>query len=92
MQEYENFLLEKSFLILKNTISSESYLAFDFLFRQELPIREVIARTGFSAPALYTLKHRCLTKLRRIIFELIQELETPLETVEKPELHKDAHS
>ena len=35
MQEYERFLLERSFLILKNSISSESYLAFDMLFRRK---------------------------------------------------------
>ncbi|MBQ4336760.1 MAG: sigma-70 family RNA polymerase sigma factor [Lentisphaeria bacterium] len=81
MQEYEQFLLDRSFLILKNSISSESYLAFDMVFRQKIPVEEVVACTGFSAGALYTLKHRCLKKLRRIISELGRDLGTPQETV-----------
>lgn len=85
MQEYEQFLLERSFLILKNSISSESYLAFDMLFRQELPIKEVVAQTGMSAGALYTLKHRCLKKLHLIISEMISEMETPRETEQEVE-------
>ena len=85
MQEYEQFLLEKSFLILKNSINSESFLAFDMLFRQEIPIKEVIALTGMSAGALYTLKHRCLKKLHQIISDMILELETPQETAREVE-------
>lgn len=77
MQEYEQFLLERSFLILKNSISSESYLAFDMLFRQNIPVKEVVAQTGISAAALYTMKHRCLKKLRAIISEMSLELGIP---------------
>lgn len=85
MQEYEDFLLERSLQILKNSISSESYLAFDMLFNRNLPVKEVVARTGMSASALYTNKHRCLKKLREIIFSLSQALETPPGTVPEAE-------
>ena len=33
-------------------------------------VQEAVARTGMTASALYTLKHRCLKKLRVIISEL----------------------
>lgn len=85
MQEYERFLLERSFLILKNSISSESYLAFDMLFCQNMPVQEVVSRTGFSTSKLYTLKHRCLKKLQNIIQMLIQEIETPSKTAPEAE-------
>ena len=86
MLEYERFLLERSFLILKNSISSESYLAFDMLFCQNLPIREVAAKTGFSTSKLYTLKHRCLKKLKEIIPVVVEEkMETPPKTVQEAE-------
>lgn len=80
MHEYEQFLLERSFLILKNSISSENYLAFDMLFRQNIPIKEVVACTGMSASALYTNKHRCLKRLRAIISGMSLELGIPEET------------
>lgn len=85
MQEYEQFLLDRSLLILKNSVSSESYLSFDMLFCQKLSIAEVVAKTGFSTSRLYTQKHRCLKKLRAIIQELIRELEIPPETVPEVE-------
>lgn len=85
MLEYERFLLERSFLILKNSISSESYLAFDMLFCQNMPIQEVAGKTGFSTSKLYTLKHRCLKKLKKIIPMLIKEMETPSKTVQEAE-------
>ena len=55
------------------------------LFRQEIPIKEVVALTGMSAGALYTLKHRCLKKLHQIISDMILELETPQETAREVE-------
>lgn len=79
MQEYEQFLLERSFAVLKDSISSESFLAFDMLFVQNLPIKEVVMQTGLSASALYTLKHRCLKKLRGIISDMMMSQETPPE-------------
>ena len=85
MQEYERFLLEKSFLILKNSISSENFLAFDMLVCQNLTVKEVVARTGFSTSKLYTLKHRYLKKLQEIIRELLLELKTPPKTVQEAE-------
>lgn len=85
MHEYEQFLLDRSFEILKNSISSESYLAFDMLVRQELPIKEVVAQTGMSAGALYTLKHRCLKRLNLIISEMLAQLGTPQETAPEAE-------
>jgi len=71
MQEYEQFLLDRSLQILKDSISSESYQAFEMLFVRNLPVREVVAGTGMTASALYTMKHRCLKRLRRIISELV---------------------
>ena len=85
MKEYENFLLERSFLVLKNSISSESFLAFDMLFCRKLPVKEVVAQTGISAGALYTLKHRCLKRLQEIINDLTLEQETQSGTVPEAE-------
>ena len=90
MQEYEKFLLDRSFLILQCSVSSETFLAFDMLVRQELPVKEVISRTGMSAVALYTIKHRCIRKLRKIINGLRMELEIPSNIAPASELHTNA--
>ena len=92
MREYEQFLLDRSFLILKHSISSETYLAFDMLVRQNLPVKEVVARTGISAAALYTTKHRCMKKLREIINGIRLELGIPQGTAAVPGTHKDGRA
>ena len=92
MHEYEQFLLDRSFLILKHSISSETYLAFDMLIRQNLPVKEVVARTGISAAALYTTKHRCMKKLREIISGIRLELGIPQGTAAVSGTHKDGRA
>lgn len=80
LREYEQFILDKSFLILKESVDSETYLAFEMLFIEDRPVPEVAAVTGKTANALYSIKHRCLKKLQKIITELQNELETRRDT------------
>lgn len=80
MREYQNFMLERSLLILKESVDSETYLAFEMLFIEGRPVSEVAAITGKTANALYSIKHRCLKKLQMIIIQLQARLETPPDT------------
>ena len=80
MREYEQFILDRSFLILKESVDSETYLAFEMLFLEDRPVPEVAAVTGKTANTLYSIKHRCLRKLQTIIIELENELETRRDT------------
>lgn len=88
MREYEDFLLEKSFDILRRSVDSETYLAFELLTVQERPVPEVVRITGKTAGAIYTLKHRCMKKLRAIIDDLDRQLEIQLETDRPAERRK----
>ena len=76
MREYEQFILDRSFLVLKESVDSETYLAFEMLFIEDRPVPEVATLTGKSANTLYSIKHRCLKKLQAIIIELENGLET----------------
>ena len=78
--EYQRLILDRSFRILKDTVDDETYLAFEMLFIEERPVREVAAITGKTANALYSIKHRCLNKLQAIIVQLQEQLETPPDT------------
>ena len=80
MREYERLILDRSFLILKESVDSETYLAFEMLFIEDRPVSEVAAITGKTANTLYSVKHRCLNKLQKIIIELQNQLETPPDT------------
>ena len=80
LREYERLILDRSFLILKESVDSETYLAFEMLFIEDRPVSEVVAITGKNANALYSVKHRCLNKLQKIIIELQNQLETPSDT------------
>ena len=80
LREYERLILDRSFLILKESVDSETYLAFEMLFIEDRPVAEVAAITGKTANALYSVKHRCLNKLQRIIVELQNQLETRPDT------------
>ena len=80
MREYERLILDRSFLILKESVDSETYLAFEMLFIEDRPVSEVAAITGKTANALYSVKHRCLNKLQTIIIQLQNQLETPPDT------------
>ena len=83
LREYERLILDRSFLILKESVDSETYLAFEMLFVEDRPVSEVAAVTGKTANALYSIKHRCLNKLQTIIIQLQEQLETPPDT-DKP--------
>ena len=80
LREYERLILDRSFLILKESVDSETYLAFEMLFIEDRPVSEVVAITGKTANALYSVKHRCLNKLQTIIIQLQNRLETPPDT------------
>lgn len=80
MREYQNFMLERSLLILKGSVDSETYLVFEMLIVENRPIPDVAAITGKTANALYGIKHRCLKKLQKIIARLEAALETPPDT------------
>lgn len=80
LREYERLILDRSFLILKESVDSETYLAFEMLFIEDRPVTEVAAITGKTANALYSIKHRCLNKLQTIIIQLQEQLETPPDT------------
>ena len=80
MQEYENFLLDRSFLILKGSVDSETYLVFELLVIENRPVPEVAAITGKTPNTIYSIKHRCLKKLQKIITLLENRLETPPDT------------
>ena len=80
LREYERLILDRSFLVLKESVDSETYLAFELLFIENRPVREVAAITGKTANALYSVRHRCLKKLQTIIIELQNQLETPPDT------------
>ena len=80
LREYERLILDRSFLILKESVDSETYLAFQMLFIEDRPVAEVAAITGKTANTLYSIKHRCLNKLQKIIIELQNQLETPPDT------------
>ena len=80
MKEYERLILDRSFLILKESVDSETYLAFEMLFIEDRPVAEVAAITGKTANALYSIKHRCLVKLQKIIIQLQNQLETRPDT------------
>ena len=80
LREYERFILDRSFDILKKSVDSETYLAFEMLFIEDRPVAEVAAVTGKTANTLYSVKHRCLKKLQTIIIQLQNELETPRDT------------
>lgn len=69
MKEYENYLLGRSFELLKRSMESGVYLAFEMLVVEERPVAEVAALTGKTAGALYNIRHRGLKKLRGIITE-----------------------
>ena len=80
LREYERLILDRSFLILKESVDSETYLAFEMLFIEDRPVAEVAAITGKTANALYSVKHRCLNKLQTIIIQLQNLLETQPDT------------
>ncbi len=80
LREYEQLILGRSFLILKESVDSETYLAFEMLFIEDRPVSEVAAITGKTANTLYSIKHRCLKKLQTIIIQLQNQLETPPDT------------
>ena len=80
LREYEQFILDRSFLVLKESVDSETYLAFEMLFIEDRPVPEVAALTGKTANTLYSIKHRCLKKLQAIIIELENGLETRRDT------------
>ena len=80
MQEYENFLLDRSFLILKGSVDSETYLVFELLVIENRPVPEIAAITGKTPNTIYSIKHRCLKKLQKIITLLENRLETPPDT------------
>jgi len=80
MQEYEKFILDRSFLILKESVDSETYVVFELLFIENRPVPEVAAISGKPVNTLYSIKHRCLKKLQGIITQLQNELETPPDT------------
>ena len=80
MREYENFVMERCFQLLKQSVDSETYLAFELIFIENRPIPEVASITGKTANALYSVKHRCLKKLQAIFTQLQTDLETPRET------------
>ena len=84
MREYEQLILDRSFLILKGSVDTETYSAFEMLFLENRPVPEVAAVTGKTANALYSVKHRCLKKLQKIITELQNELETRRDTDARP--------
>lgn len=79
MREYENFLLEKSIAILKESVDSATFLVFEQLVLEEQPVSEVVRISGKTSGAVYSIKHRCLKKLDAIITELNRKLETPPE-------------
>ena len=81
MREYRDFMLNCAMERLKREVSSETFLAFEMLELEERPVAEVALLTNRSANALYVIRHRCLKKLRAIIDEMQDELETPSETV-----------
>ena len=80
LREYEQFILDRSFLVLKESVDSETYLAFEMLFIEDRPVPEVAAVTGKTANALYSIKYRCIKTLQKIITELQNELETRRDT------------
>ncbi len=80
VQEYENFLLDRSFLILKESVDSETYLVFELLVIENRPVPEVAAISGKTPNTIYSIKHRCLKKLQKIIARLEAALETPPDT------------
>ena len=80
MREYQNFMLERSLLILKGSVDSETYLVFEMLIVENRPVPEVAAITGKTPNTIYSIKHRCLKKLQKIIARLEAALETPPDT------------
>ena len=76
MAEYEKFLFDLALKMLRESVESETYIAFDLLSLQNLPVAEVVARTGKTPGALYGIKHRCLDKMRKFIDELERKQET----------------
>ena len=84
LREYEQLILDRSFLILKRSVDTETYSAFEMLFLEKRPVPEVSAATGKTPNMLYCIKHRCLKKLQKIITELQNELETRRDTDARP--------
>ena len=80
MREYESFLLERALDTLRQSVDSETYCAFELLVIEERSIPETVRITGKTPTALYSIKSRCMKRLREIITRLIQNPEIPPET------------
>ncbi|MBQ4107708.1 MAG: sigma-70 family RNA polymerase sigma factor [Lentisphaeria bacterium] len=80
LREYELFLLEHALDTLRQSVDSETYCAFELLVIQERSIPETVRITGKTPTALYSIKSRCMKRLREIITRLIQNPEIPPET------------
>ena len=92
MREYRDFLLNCAVERLKHTVSSETFLVFEMLELDRRPVAEVAQLTDRTANALYGIRHRCLKKLRALIDEMQDELETPSETASSSESRTDCRS
>ena len=77
MRQYEEFLLDQCLNALKNTVDSMTFLTFTLLVLEERPVPEVARVTGKTAGAIYSIKHRCMKKLRGLIAHLDLEGGTP---------------
>ena len=80
LREYEEFIFRKALQMLKDSVDSETYAAFELTSIEHRPIPEVAAITGKTANNLYSIRHRCLKKLRENITLLQNELATRRET------------
>ena len=70
MMQYEQFLLDSCLARLKESVSMQTYAAFEMLCIQQLPTEEVSRITRKSPAALYQVRHRCLRILRKCIAEI----------------------
>lgn len=80
LREYEEFIFKKALQMLKDSVDSETYAAFELAVLEHRPIAEVAAITGKTANNLYSIRHRCLKKLRENITLLQNELAARRET------------
>ena len=77
MREYEAFLLERALDTLRQSVDSETYCAFELLVLQERSVPDTVRITGKTPTALYSIKSRCLKRLRDIVTRLSQLPEIP---------------
>ena len=78
MNEWRNFILEKALEELKNSVETEQYQIFYMSFFQKRTVADIAEVSGKSAANIYTIKSRCLKKLKELIATYRQKEEMVL--------------